>query len=682
MKDKLIVVYEGSYAQYRGDWLKDEYVNKLVIVTGEQSSTSAEARKSYLCVSNGEKSVAIPIPSVYLQGIMVDGARYGYTDGYIRFAKANGIDLSFDAKTGNLNIGISEELSTQLATLIDTIDTVSKTADGAVETANLANITALGAVNTADKASAKATEVEAKAESAATTAEEAKTMAAEAISKPNIKAYNASALTVQGYVSNIITNDAKPPVITSSSSVLSTEALRCGKKIKGRAWLGGNQYTNYNIWFLDINGNVFTREIVSTISGVQDFEVEVPDGAIYFIVCTLSSQASVFSCTTDVQSLIEEGGILAQKNNLIIRAGGDVYSSSRYMTSSYYANISVTGLPPSDLFYVKVEFAETISIEVKDTSGNILNSGKTNEWISVKRVATLNDTLIIRTTSSSGGELREYIISTKTASPDSSLDLTNRNILFIGDSITEFKYSGQGWVDYFARITGARCFNVAIGGSQIRQRMSPSTEPISTNQAYAALDMWNIVKAMIDKNYTMQRAAATMIAENGGRDYSAQIATLENVDLNDIHAIIIFGGTNDWYNGENSWGWDDPNRTNPTYTCGAINEIQRVINQNYPNIQVCWVTPIVRFVDTNNRTPENFGDNYVKKDMTLEQWTNRMVEQVVKHKTPIYDAYHSLGWNMWNFNRFFLDTDATHPFTGFEWLANKIAHWFATQRAF
>lgn len=46
MEDKLIVVYEGSYAQYRGDWLKDEYVNKLVIVTGEQSSTSAEMEQS------------------------------------------------------------------------------------------------------------------------------------------------------------------------------------------------------------------------------------------------------------------------------------------------------------------------------------------------------------------------------------------------------------------------------------------------------------------------------------------------------------------------------------------------------------------------------------------------------------------------------------------------------------
>lgn len=175
MEDKLIVVYEGSYAQYRSDWLKDEYVNKLVIVTGEQSSSSAEARKSYLCVSNGEKSVAIPIPSVYLQGIMVDGAKYGYPDGYIRFAEANGVSISVDAKTGDLNIGISEELSTQLATLNDTIDTVSNTADGAVQKANLANMTALGAVNTADKASAKATEVEGKADSASTKADSALT---------------------------------------------------------------------------------------------------------------------------------------------------------------------------------------------------------------------------------------------------------------------------------------------------------------------------------------------------------------------------------------------------------------------------------------------------------------------------------------------------------------------------
>ena len=149
MEDKLIVVYEGSYAQYRGDWLKDEYVNKLVIVTGEQSSSSSEARKSYLCVSNGEKSVAIPIPSVYLQGIMVDNVRYGYTDGYIRFAKANGIDLSFDVKTGDLSIGISEDVENTLSTLNTTITQVSKEADNAVSQAESASTKAEEAKTTA-----------------------------------------------------------------------------------------------------------------------------------------------------------------------------------------------------------------------------------------------------------------------------------------------------------------------------------------------------------------------------------------------------------------------------------------------------------------------------------------------------------------------------------------------------
>ena len=166
MEDKLIVVYEGSYDQYRGDWLKDEYVNKLVIVTGKQSSTSSEERKSYLCVSNGEKSVAIPIPSVYLQGVMVGGVRYGYTDGYIRFAEANGVSISFDNKTGDLSIGISEKLNSTISNLVANLSKVSTKADNAVsaaesasQKANTANQTASSAIATANEASAQVTEV-------------------------------------------------------------------------------------------------------------------------------------------------------------------------------------------------------------------------------------------------------------------------------------------------------------------------------------------------------------------------------------------------------------------------------------------------------------------------------------------------------------------------------------------
>lgn len=161
MKDKLIVVYEGSYAQYRGDWLKDEYVNKLVIVTGEQSSSSAEARKSYLCVSNGEKSVAIPIPSVYLQGVMVGGVRYGYTDGYIRFAEANGVSISFDNKTGDLSIGISEKLNSTINNLVANLSKVSTKADNAVSQAKSATTKADEAKTTATEAKTMANSVSA-----------------------------------------------------------------------------------------------------------------------------------------------------------------------------------------------------------------------------------------------------------------------------------------------------------------------------------------------------------------------------------------------------------------------------------------------------------------------------------------------------------------------------------------
>lgn len=161
MEDKLIVVYEGSYAQYRGDWLKDEYVNKLVIVTGDQSSISSEARKSYLCVSNGEKSVAIPIPSVYLQGVIVDGAQYGYKDGYIRFAEANGVSIKFDNKTGDISIGISEDLENTLSSLNLALTQVSTKADNAVSAAESATTKADEAKTTATEAKTTANSVHA-----------------------------------------------------------------------------------------------------------------------------------------------------------------------------------------------------------------------------------------------------------------------------------------------------------------------------------------------------------------------------------------------------------------------------------------------------------------------------------------------------------------------------------------
>jgi hypothetical protein len=161
MEDKTIVIYQGTITQFRYDYLKDKYLNKFVLVTGDQSSSVTMARTSYLCVSNGEKSVEIPIPSVYLEGIMVDGVRYGYTDGYIRFAKANGIDLSFDVKTGDLSIGISEDVENTLGSLNTTLTQVSKKADNAVSQAESATTKAEEAKTTATEAKTTANSVSA-----------------------------------------------------------------------------------------------------------------------------------------------------------------------------------------------------------------------------------------------------------------------------------------------------------------------------------------------------------------------------------------------------------------------------------------------------------------------------------------------------------------------------------------
>lgn len=137
MGDKLIIVYQGTIAQYRGDWVKDEYINKLVLVTGDPNAVSEVGLASYLCVSNGEKSVEIPIPAIYVRGVKINGLQYGSKDNLIHFAEANGISIKFD--DGAVTIGISEELESQISqietnvtSLDEHIDEVESKADNAL----------------------------------------------------------------------------------------------------------------------------------------------------------------------------------------------------------------------------------------------------------------------------------------------------------------------------------------------------------------------------------------------------------------------------------------------------------------------------------------------------------------------------------------------------------------------
>ena len=54
-----------------------------------------------------------------------------------------------------------------------------------------------------------------------------------------------------------------------------------------------------------------------------------------------------------------------------------------------------------------------------------------------------------------------------------------------------------------------------------------------------------------------------------------------------------------------------------------------------------------------------------------------MVEKIVavakRNHIAVHDMYYSIGWNRWNFAKFFKNGDSTHPAYGLKWMAQKIA---------
>lgn len=259
----------------------------------------------------------------------------------------------------------------------------------------------------------------------------------------------------------------------------------------------------------------------------------------------------------------------------------------------------------------------------------------------------------------------------------------SKTIVCFGDSITEFKdESGKRYSDYIAEITGANVINVGVGGTQFRQRTQPLTTPTSDNEAYAALDIINMVKAACEQNFEKQINAASHLKSIDNN--IAIVESFQSIDWSSVSAVTIFAGTNDWNNAPSSWGESGSTDVNTTF--GAINEIVRLILTTYPHVCIYWFTPIVRWLknDNDERTDETWSDNVKKNDKTLKEFSAAVAEEVSKHHLPICDMYNTLGWNQYNFSQYFKDTDGVHPTKGrgMEYIGRKIVAFINANKTF
>lgn len=139
------------------------------------------------------------------------------------------------------------------------------------------------------------------------------------------------------------------------------------------------------------------------------------------------------------------------------------------------------------------------------------------------------------------------------------MELKNKKIAFLGDSITE----GCGVADMenvywnvIGRQTGAQCFGYGIGGTRIApQRV------ITTENAYETLYFASRVENMIP----------------------------------DADVVVVFGGTNDYGHGDAALG-KITDRTNDTFY-GAYHLLMEKLIARYPAAQIVLLTPLHRVDD-------------------------------------------------------------------------------------
>ena len=246
-----------------------------------------------------------------------------------------------------------------------------------------------------------------------------------------------------------------------------------------------------------------------------------------------------------------------------------------------------------------------------------------------------------------------------------ALPLSGKKVMILGDSIFEFTDEDEkGVTDYFGEYSLADTLKGAIGGTRLVQRATPVDTPTTTTQAYAALDICNIVKAWSEADYTKQDAAVEFLDR-----YAEQIATLKANPISGVDYVIIGGGTNDITN-ESPIGTE----TDSGFTTlwGAFNEMVNLLLTANPKLKIFFASPIVGY-RASARTDANWDDNYVyPSGKTKPQYIELFSQMVGKSHIPYIDLYFTAGVNQVNFSEYFIDSDNRHPYKGFYLYARRL----------
>ncbi len=130
---------------------------------------------------------------------------------------------------------------------------------------------------------------------------------------------------------------------------------------------------------------------------------------------------------------------------------------------------------------------------------------------------------------------------------------------------------------------------------------------------------------------------------------------IESIGLVKADVYTVFLGTNDWWQGKPVGTFADYEQNNGSKTVfGAFKIIVSKLRQLNKNAKIILMTPMQRgdFVYINNPKNNAYGSYKPKREQTLEQVANAIVQIGKAEKLPVVDLYHDSGITLDNIVHF------------------------------
>lgn len=195
----------------------------------------------------------------------------------------------------------------------------------------------------------------------------------------------------------------------------------------------------------------------------------------------------------------------------------------------------------------------------------------------------------------------------------------------------------------------------------------------NNDNALNNLSILNLVEGWVSGDTTLQRVAATYI---GTDRYTQAVDVIESVSIADVDIVVLAGGTNNYAS-----VWGNASDTNNSLG-GAFNRVIKRLLTEKPELKIVILTPIPRYFgnDISNWDDSKWGDNYVANghNGVMKELASFIKGVAEYHHMPCFNLYSEIGWNPYNFHKFFKNTDGTHPSYGLKWMGEKIGLYLVT----